>query len=136
MDFDVRRATGTDRDAIRQLLRQLHPDAAHRSQLPTIRQDSQTFLATDDSGVIGLAVATFVDYGIEAYGIIEEVLVDESRRGAGVGRSLLRRCDEWFTENGADVVFVSALKEAERLYLESGFSRCTGPWLFQVPKKN
>ncbi|HVX42948.1 MAG TPA: GNAT family N-acetyltransferase [Mycobacteriales bacterium] len=131
---EIRTATTTDRVAIARLLRQLHPEN-DRSTLPTIRQDSRTFLATDGADPIGLAIVTFVDYGVEAYGTIEELVVDEAVRGRGVGRALLDRCRAWLAAEGAAVVFVSALDDAEPFYRRTGFRPCTGPWLYWVPEE-
>jgi N-acetylglutamate synthase-like GNAT family acetyltransferase len=130
--FAVRTAAAADQDAIRRLLRHLHPqDDANRSTLPHIRQESKTFLASDERGVIALAAVTVVDYGVEAYGTIEELVVEEDRRGEGIGRSLLESCRAWLEGAGAQVIFVSALDPAEQFYLSAGFSRCSGPWLYR-----
>lgn len=129
--FAVRTAAAADKDAIRRLLARLHPEDAQRATLPLIRQESRTFLASGERDVFGLAVATFVDYGVEAYGTIEELVVEEDRRGEGIGRSLLESCRVWLEDAGARVIFVSALDDAEQFYLGAGFSRCSGPWLYR-----
>ncbi len=129
--FAVRPAAASDQDAIRRLLAHLHPQGAHRATLPLVRMESTTFLAGDGRDILGLAAATFVDYGVEAYGTIEELVVEESRRGEGIGSSLLESCRTWFEDAGARVIFVSALDDAERFYLGVGFSRCSGPWLYR-----
>jgi hypothetical protein len=36
-----------------------------------MRHESKTFVASDERGVIGLAAVTVVDYGVEAYAMIE-----------------------------------------------------------------
>jgi N-acetylglutamate synthase-like GNAT family acetyltransferase len=131
--FAVRTAAAADRDAIRRLLQHLHPQDAGRATLPLIRQESKTFVASDERGVIGLAAVTVVDYGVEAYGMIEELVVEDSRRGEGVGSSLLESCRSWLEDAGARVIFVSALDDAEQFYVGAGFSRCSGPWLYRSP---
>jgi predicted N-acetyltransferase YhbS len=103
------------------------------STLPHIRQEANTFLAVDGDETIGLAVATFVDYGIEAYGMIEELVVDEARRGGRIGTTLVDRCVEWLSGLGSNVIFVSVLVDAEAFYRKLGFQRCTGPWLGITP---
>ncbi len=126
----VRQAMPEDRQRIRRLLRQLHPDGAGRATLPQVQQESRTFVATDDQEVIGLIAATFVDYGIEAYGMIEELVVDERRRRAHVGAALVDRTRGWLCGLGAQVIFVSAVDDAaEAFYVAGGFVRCSGPWL-------
>ena len=127
----IRPARGEDADALRELLRHLHPELTH-SSLPRIRQEAQTLLAAEHGEIIGLAVVTLVDYGVEAYGSIEELVVEPAYRRRGVGRALLASCQAWFDSRGVDVVFVSALDErAASFYLREGFRSCTGPWLYR-----
>lgn len=126
----VREATVEDRAGIRRLLRELHGSGADSTTLPTIRQQAQTFVAGDDE-ILGLVVATFVDYGHEPYGVVEELVVDPASRGVGTGAALLAQCRAWLGALGAEVVFVSAVDEAAaEFYLQAGFTRCTGPWLW------
>lgn len=133
----VRPAVSTDRSGITRLLRHLQPEGAERATLPRVRQEAQTFVATDGERVVGLAVATLVDYGVEAYGTLEELVVEPESRGQGVGRSLLDRSLSWLSTSGAEVVFVSALDEdVVGFYASAGFTPCTGPWLFWVPGRS
>lgn len=127
----VREANLEDAAAIVQLLRHLHGDSAAETSLPVVRQESRTFIAADGDDVVGLVVATFVDYGLEPYGMVEELVVAPERRGTGTGTSLLEECRAWLTRSGAEVVFVSAAsEEAAQFYSAMGFRRCTGPWLW------
>jgi N-acetylglutamate synthase-like GNAT family acetyltransferase len=127
----VRDATVADRAGIRRLLRELHGDGMGRATLPEVRQEARTFVADDGDDVIGLLVATFVDYGHEPYGVVEELVVDPANRGSGTGTALLVECRAWLDALGAEVVFVSAVSdEAAEFYLTAGFTRCTGPWLW------
>lgn len=130
----VRAATSSDSGEIYRLLRQLHPDAPPTATLPSVRQTSETFVATLDGEVAGVVVVASVDYGLEAYGTVEELVVDVGHRGVGIGTALLERCRAWFVDAGVAVVFVSAADEAAaRFYLSSGFRLCTGPWLYTSP---
>ncbi|MET9022398.1 GNAT family N-acetyltransferase [Actinopolymorpha sp. NPDC004070] len=123
-----------DRSGITRLLRHLHGADAEGTTLPRVRQEAQTFVATDGEQVVGLVVATLVDYGVEAYGSVEELVVDPEFRGQGTGRSLLDRSLTWLAASGAEVVFVSALDEdVIDFYASAGFKRTTGPWLAWVP---
>jgi N-acetylglutamate synthase-like GNAT family acetyltransferase len=129
--YAVRRATIEDQHTIRGLLRQLHPDMAQASTLPVVRQESRTFLATDGDDVVGLVTATLVDYGVEAYGTVEELVVDTRHRGKHIGKALLDECRSWLRASGSQVVFVSALDGAAAAFYETaGFVRCSGPWLY------
>jgi N-acetylglutamate synthase-like GNAT family acetyltransferase len=127
----VREAAAVDAGAIRLLLRELHGDAAEVATLPVVRQQARTFVAADGDDVVGVVVATFVDYGHEPYGMVEELVVAPDRRAAGTGAALLGECRQWLTGLGAEVVFVSAVSdEAAEFYLAAGFQRCAGPWLW------
>ncbi|MGW7679868.1 GNAT family N-acetyltransferase [Kribbella sp. NPDC054772] len=127
----VREAGAVDAGAIRVLLRELHGDAAEAATLPAVRQEARTFVAADGDDVVGVIVATFVDYGHEPYGMVEELVVAPGRRTAGTGAALLGQCRRWLAGLGAEVVFVSAVRdEVAEFYLAAGFQRCVGPWLW------
>jgi len=134
--FMVRPATTDDRADIQRVLLELYPDGVDGVTLPHIRQEAQTFVATNGDQVVGVAVATLVDYGREAYGSIEELVVESRSRGHGIGRELLDQCLQWLQASGAEVVFVSALDDdVAAFYQSAGFARCTGPWLSWVPNR-
>ena len=130
MTNEVREATAADRAGIQRLLRELHGDGVDGTALPEIRQRARTFVAGEEE-IVGLLVATFVDYGHEPYGVVEELVVDPASRGSGTGAALLAQCKSWLGALGAEVVFASAVdEEAAEFYLHAGFTRCTGPWLW------
>ncbi|GAA1613169.1 hypothetical protein GCM10009742_75450 [Kribbella karoonensis] len=127
----VRDGGAADRGAIRRLLGELHGAGADELTLPLVRQAARTFVAVDGDEVAGVVVGTFVDYGREPYGTIEELVVAPGRRGTGVGTALLDECRGWLAGAGAEVVFVSAVgDEAAEFYVRAGFARCVGPWLW------
>lgn len=133
MPLDIRPALPGDTAALERLLRQLHPDQPVTFRCDQIRQGARSFVATEADVVVGFALATFVDYGLSSYGMIEELVVDTARRGRGVGTALLTACREWLTEQRIEVVFVSALDEAaEAFYRRCGFVLCHGAWLYWV----
>ena len=83
-------------------------------------------IARSDNGIIGAANLTVyrVPTGIRA--IIEDVIVDESARGQGIGEALVRRCLEIAHTKGASgVSLTSNLKRlaANKLYQKMGFTR-------------
>jgi GNAT superfamily N-acetyltransferase len=118
------------------VLSELHPEGVTSATLPAVRQEARTFVAEADGAgaVVGVAVATLVDYGSSSYGMVEELVVSASHRGGGVGRSLLEACRGWLAERGVQVVFVSAVDaDVVGFYASSGFTPCTGPWLYWSP---
>ncbi|WP_427896480.1 GNAT family N-acetyltransferase [Kribbella sp. GL6] len=127
----VRAGEAGDRVGIRRVLGGLHGAGADGVTLPVVRKAARTFVAVVGDAVVGVVVGTFVDYGREPYGTIEELVVAPGRRGAGVGTALLDECRGWLAGVGAEVVFVSAVgEEAAEFYVRAGFSRCVGPWLW------
>jgi N-acetylglutamate synthase-like GNAT family acetyltransferase len=132
--LNIRASVPSDADALERLLRQLHPDRPVMLRPDEVRQSARSFVATEADLVVGFALATFVDYGLSSYGMIEELVVDTSQRGRGVGTALLTACQEWLTEQRIEVVFVSALDDAaEAFYRRYGFVPCQGSWLYWVP---
>lgn len=127
----IREAVASDRAELVRVLSELHPSVAESATLPVVRQEARTFVATDGDRLVGVAVATLVDYGSSSYGMVEELVVTASARGSGLGTGLLGRCRTWLTGAGVEVVFVSAVDaEASRFYGAKGFTPCVGPWLY------
>ncbi len=78
------------------------------------------------SAIVGMAcVAVYrVPTGVRA--IIEDVVVESTERGQGVGEALTRRCIEIAQQKGAATVALSsnpAREAANRLYVRMGFVR-------------
>lgn len=93
-----------------------------------VKSESSTLLIAraDDDSIIGAANLTVyrVPTGIRA--IIEDVIVDESARGQGVGEALVQRCLEIAREKGASGVSLTSnpkREAANKLYQKLGFVR-------------
>ena len=123
-------ATGELLDAVHRLLPQLNA-ARTPPTLDELREvvDGQTLLVARDGqtgAVIG--VATFVLYRVASglKGRIEDVIVDSSTRGQGVGETLVREC--MTRANDAQVLMLELTsmpyrESANRLYKRLGFVR-------------
>jgi GNAT superfamily N-acetyltransferase len=132
--MSIRSALPDDEAGIGGLLRQLHPDQPAVFRPDQVRQGARSFVAAEGEEIVGFALATFVDYGLSSYGMIEELVVDAGRRGRGVGTALVEACREWLAEEQVEVIFVSALDGAAvAFYRRSGFVPCSGPWFYCVP---
>jgi GNAT superfamily N-acetyltransferase len=130
----IRSPLAGDEEGLASLLSQPHPDRPAIFRPNQVRQGARSFVATEDEAIVGFALATFVDYGLSSYGMIEELVVDAGRRGRSVGTGLIDACREWLAGQGIEVVFVSALDSAaEAFYRRCGFVPCRGPWLYWVP---
>jgi predicted N-acetyltransferase YhbS len=128
--MDIRLASEADYDAVQELAQMLH--GAEAAPVTAVRQESRTFVAGAGSEVAGFVIATFTDYGLSTFGMIEELAVRQDHQGSGLGAALVAGCESWLADEGAEVVFVSALVGADGFYRRIGFQPCTGPWLFRV----
>lgn len=118
--------------AIRHLLYQLDPDlnAVTKEQLEKLLMTDQTylFLATDSRtkkiiGTLTLTTAHLLE-GIRGY--IDDLVVDESARGKGVGRSLMEKAITFAKEEGVYALYLTSRpsrETANRLYLKLGFAK-------------
>jgi ribosomal protein S18 acetylase RimI-like enzyme len=132
----IREAETAD-DALRDAAARLIPQLSHSSPPPTLEQlrrivaDPATTLlvATNGGGdahVVGmLTLAIFMlPTGIRAW--IEDVVVDDESRGAGIASALVAAALERAQEQGARTVDLTSRPEREaanRLYLRMGFAR-------------
>ena len=87
--------------------------------------DAAVFKAvTPDGEIIGFTVAEIQEDGAEPFGMVCDVLVDESLRGGGVGTALLQTALGWFKEMGiVDIYLESGLNNpaAHEYFMRRGF---------------
>ncbi len=128
----VARATeATDEllEALARLLPQLSPHARAptHADLAEIVSTQTLLVARDAAGrVVGtLTLALYrIPTGLKA--VIEDVVVDESARGQGVGEALAREAVEQARQAGADRIALTSQphrEAANRLYRRLGFER-------------
>jgi ribosomal protein S18 acetylase RimI-like enzyme len=114
-------------------VRALLPQLTEARTPPTLEQlqevvRSQTLLvARDDDGSV-LGTLTFVRYRVSSgiKGRIEDVIVDESARGKGVGEALVREGMRLANEAGVLMLELTSMpyrQAANRLYRRLGFVR-------------
>lgn len=115
-------------EAARRLIPQLAPDARppERRELDRIIASGSThlFVAQIDGRIVGLlTLALFrIPTGIRAW--IEDVVVDESARGRGIGERLTRAAIDKAVSLGAESIDLTSRpnrEAANRLYLRLGF---------------
>lgn len=115
------------------MFRELLPQLTEARTPPTLAQledvvANQTLLvARDDNGRI-LGTLTFVLYRVASgvKGRIEDVIVDESARGKGVGETLVREGMRLANEAGVLMLELTSMpyrQSANRLYKRLGFVR-------------
>ena len=117
---------------INELLSQLHADrkdpSATQSDLDTIASNDKTIfvVAKDGTKVVGMATAYLVAKFGKTIGYIEDVVVNETHRGQGIGTKLMERI---VTEARSNKVFYLYLTSrdgrtaANSLYQKLGFEK-------------
>jgi ribosomal protein S18 acetylase RimI-like enzyme len=114
-------------------IRALLPQLSEARRPPTLEQlrevvSTQTLLvARDDDGRVA-GVLTFVSYRVSSgiKGRLEDVIVDESVRGQGVGEALVREGMRRANEAGVLMLELTSMpyrQSANRLYKRLGFVR-------------
>ena len=114
-------------------IERLLPQLTEARTPPTLEQlqdvvSKQTLLvARDDDGRI-LGTLTFVLYRVSSgvKGRIEDVIVDESARGGGIGEALVREGMQLANDAGVLMLELTSMpyrQEANRLYKRLGFVR-------------
>lgn len=87
--------------------------------------DAAVFKAVSTTGdIIGFTVAEIQEDGAEPFGMVCDVLVDESLRCGGVGTALLQTALGWFKEMGIkDIYLESGLNNhaAHEYFMRRGF---------------
>lgn len=87
--------------------------------------DAAVFKAVlEDGRIIGFTVAEIQEDGAAPFGMVCDVLVDESKRCGGVGSALLSTVLAWFKEKGViDVYLESGLNNhaAHEYFMRRGF---------------
>ena len=124
------RATPELRDALALLLPQLNPSLAipPLEHLAAVVADPAVALliARDGTEIVGTAMVIVYPTTIRFEARIEDVVVDESARGRGVGEALVRECIEVARRRGASIVELQTARvrvAANRLYERMGFER-------------
>ena len=114
-------------------IRALLPQLSEARTPPTLEQLEEVvagqtlLLARDDDGGI-LGTLTFVRYRVSSgiKGRLEDVIVDESARGQGVGEALVREGMRLANEAGVLMLELTSMpyrQSANRLYRRLGFVR-------------
>jgi ribosomal protein S18 acetylase RimI-like enzyme len=118
-------------DAFRRLIPQLtkNPPPLSRDEITAlVKSTCSTLLVAraDDDSIVGVLSLTVYRVPTGIRSIIEDVIVDESARGQGIGEALTRRALEIAKEASAAHVTLTSnpMREAaNRLYLRVGFKK-------------
>ena len=130
-EVKIRCARSEDSPAIARLMSQLgYPTSSHemKERLASIMLDSDymTFVAEHDEqvvGVIGVGVFNYYEKN-GTYGRVLALVVDEKRKGHGVGASLVAEAERWLKERGVSAIVVNSGRQrtdAHRFYKRLGY---------------
>jgi len=126
----IEQVTEADENLV-EVIRRLLPQLSEARTPPTLEQLAETVAGetmlvakNDDGEIIGtLTLITYrVSSGLKAR--IEDVIVDHSARGQGIGEALTREAMRRATEAGARMVELTSMpyrEAANRLYRRLGF---------------
>jgi len=130
MDIQI---TTAATDELVQAFQRLVPQLTNNNPPPSldllaalVDSESSTLLIAraDDGSILGAAALTVYLVPTGTRAIIEDVIVDGSARGQGIGEALVRRCLEIAREKGAPAVTLTSnpkREAANRLYQRMGF---------------
>lgn len=114
-------------DAMARLIPQLSArrPAPTREELEALARDQTLLVARDGEAIVGtLTLAVYRALRVKA--VIEDVVVDDSARGQGVGEALVREAIRRARELGVSTVTLTsrpAREAANRLYRRLGFEQ-------------
>jgi ribosomal protein S18 acetylase RimI-like enzyme len=124
------KATGELVKALGALIPQLNPalPAPTAEHLAVLLADkgSTLLIARDGNKIVGTAMVIVYPTTFRFESRIEDVVVDESARGRGVGEALVKECIEVARSRGAAIVELQTARSraaANRLYERMGFER-------------
>ncbi len=96
---------------------------------------SRIFIAEDGDEIIGYAFITEVVFiGFGKYIELQQILVDEKHRNIGVGKQLLKKCEQWCKEHGYSKIMLSSrvhLTNAHRFYEGLGYTVARQSFFYQ-----
>ena len=116
----IREATVADRSSVQRLYEILcpgEPISVRIDRIEQLRQDSNNYLfVADENGtVVGTAFLTLcLDpmFGSQPFGVVENVVVDETVRGRGIGRQLFEHLERVCKERNCSKIML--LSNAKR----------------------
>jgi N-acetylglutamate synthase-like GNAT family acetyltransferase len=129
----IREAETKDRDAIQRLYEILCPDEPINvlsERIEQIRNDSHNFLYVYDSNgqvlaTVFLTLCLDPMFGNEPHGLIENIVVDDTLRGKGIGKALLDHIDHVCRELNCSKIMLlsnSFRLDAHRFFEANGYN--------------
>lgn len=132
--MSIRKINVEDEGQINELYKQLYPDFNGKVDLTEKSFETKYLpLCVEENGVIvGFATGTIVKFGTQRYGYIEDLIVNESKKGLGYGSKLVREILNQFKNEGVEVAFVTLDtvndKSIENFYRGFDFQPCKNSW--------
>jgi len=145
MNFVIRRARDTDRDAVLALVPRLvagftpppwrRPEAMTPTDLDVIaealasKSEDPVIYVAESGGVVAgfIHLCSLEDYyRRRKHGHVGDIVVAEGQEGQGIATALMAKAEEWCRAQGYDWLSLSVFEQnagAERLYRRLGFQR-------------
>ena len=125
--IDIREATELDAESIASLSRELGYEASvdeTRQRIASLhsRAEQCVFVADDDGVVVGWCHVAVVNSLVhDPFVEIRGLVVTESKRGAGIGRLLVEKGEQWTRARGIDDVRLrsNVVRDGARHFYES-----------------
>jgi ribosomal protein S18 acetylase RimI-like enzyme len=114
-----------------------HPTAAELAAVVGSSSNSLLIARDDNGDIVGTLTLTILYTPGSTFGFVEDVVVDESARGRGIGETMVKECLRIATTRGAHRVELHSSdrrQAAIRLYQRVGFKKFdTNVWRFVDP---
>jgi len=115
-------------DDINRLLKQLNADkeevALAKIQEIVISPTAELWIVKDGEQVIGMSTINFLQRVMGSVGYVDDVVIDESHRGKGLGTKLMEAIIQSARDRGVERVALTSRPSrgaANKLYLKLGF---------------
>ncbi len=89
-----------------------------------VRDDNRTVLVVEDDEIVGMAVVNLLFKLPKVEARIDEVVVSEQARGKGYGKLLMKGCEIWAWDHGADTIELTSRpsrEAANTIYQKLGY---------------
>lgn len=124
------------------MYRQLYPATTRTPDLSSKSFSAEylpLLVEDDDGGVQGIALGIIIQYGSLRQAYLEDVVIDETARGQGLGRILVEHALKELWSCGVQMVFVATSFDTETdsplpFYRALGFRETRCPWLVITPE--
>jgi hypothetical protein len=130
--MEIRPSKAEEAPALSQLYHHINPEFPGDLD-PDIRCESETLVAQVNGEPVGLALISFVDYGVNSFADIHELtVIPNLPESDQIRDSLVESCLRWAAEHGAIGIYATVDDNDERFLLGSLGFRTSRRTMFSV----